>query len=259
MKNLFENWKKFINEGPFDEVGSGTYDVETKPMFKRNAKQKQKYKSIGYDRYKKNKGFIHSVKTLMSKTKDNWIFIFLKDTDAVLYNEDRLKFNEWLKEKLNDSKYNNSIVLVIAESPVSQADNTDANWLLHDIIGHDIGNQYFPQTEEKLNKSVDVDFLEDIHQNLLTRQTSPATANFDKIYDILAAIVLGELTKNNLTEYANKNYPDKDLSKSINILISKTSLWIKKLPRWPKGYMKIKPWYTNTDGEFEETDNSVLF
>jgi hypothetical protein len=258
MKILFENWKKFINEGPFDEIGSGTYDVETKPIIRRTAQEKQQRKSIGYDRFKKDKKFISSVKSLMGKTKDNWIFIFPKDKYTVIYEDYRIKLEEWLKEKLNDPKYNNSIVLVVAESPLSEQDNTDANWLLHDLIGHDIGNQYFPQTEVKLNKDVDIDFIEDIHQNLLTRDTSPATANFDKIYDILAAIVLGELTKDKLTEYANKNYPNKNLSKSINTLFSKTSLWMKKLPRWPNGYTKIMPWYSE-DESFGEVDNIVLF
>jgi hypothetical protein len=252
MKNLFENWKKFINEGPYDEGGSGTYDVETGiPKGKWNPE------SMGRKDYSTQK-FNADFTTIMNKTPDNWVFIFLKDIyvvkpspfrtkftppeqakEADAFTEEHKKeFNKWLKTKLNDSKYNNSIVVVVtgrvSDDPTF---GTTANWFLHDIIGHVITLKLDPISRD------DYKIIRFIHKNLLTVETAPVTTKTDLVPDIVAAIITGHLTKDKVEELIkNSKLPKGRAMNIVNELFTTTQSWLDSLKRWPDGYNRLDPY-----------------
>jgi len=243
MKTLLENWNKFINEGPFDEAGSATYDVETGLDIRT-----YKPESVGYKKFKTDPKFNADFKTIMQNTPDNWVFIFLKDIHVVrpssyaphaaITDKYKPEFIRWLRTKLNDAKFDNSIVVVVTDVNYdSPKFGLTANWFLHDVIGHTVGHSI------KNNRLIDDTVISSIHKNLLTSETSPATSKWDKINDVLAAIITGHLTKDRVEEFVrNSKLPKNKAITTTNELFNATQSWMDSLVRWPNGYNAFEFW-----------------
>lgn len=190
MKTLLENWNKFINEGPLEDVGSysGELSNTSSPLLKQLRKDlKLKKSSVGHTEIKKPE-FVQSIKTIMYNTPDKWIFITLKHIGVINQYEDEIekqKFEEWLKTKNypNDAK-----ILVIKDTPLKNDFNTP-DWFIHDVIGH-VAAKFFP-TRNNMSKNL----IYSLHAEVIPKQNSLATGDEDKLQDIMAAIIVGTLTK----------------------------------------------------------------
>ena len=260
MKLLFENWRRYINEarpqplqqrilhdigGYSGDVTPGTYDSP------KDVRDKQK-PSVGYEA---DENLIKDVKLLMDKTPQDWMFITAKNVGAVgvfAKQKDKQHFQNWFdgwikewleKKNVSEDFLNNTIFLVI-QSPHLKGDSTGSQWLIHDIIGHSIYYNYNDKTPSNYKPSFNSDFI-----NYVQRQINgPGTADFDRLPDVFAAIILGNLGQEKMEEYG-KNYLDsnQDNAESVNNTITEifdyTNWWVNKfLKRGPKNLNFVELW-----------------
>lgn len=264
MKLLFENWRRYLREQFDDEelhdfgsysgdVTPGTYDSP------KDVRDKQK-PSVGYGA---DENLIEDVKLLMKKTPQNWMFITAKNVGAVgvfANKKDKQHFQnwfdgwikEWLKNKnVSENFLDNTIFLVVQSAPL-KGDSTGAQWLIHDIIGHSLYSIY-EKTPSNYKPSFNLDFINYVQQQI----NGTATADFDRLPDVFAAIILGNLgkeeeqAKEKMKEY-KKSYLDSNegnaesIDKTITEIFNYTNRWVNKiLKRGPKNLNFVELWNPN--------------
>lgn len=278
MKLLFENWRRYLKEarpqplqqrilhdiGGFSgDVTPGTYDSP------KDVRDKQK-PSVGYEA---DENLIKDVKLLMDKTPQDWMFITAKNVGAVgvfAKEKDQKDFQnwfdgwikEWLEKKNVSEDFLDDTIFLVIQSAQLKGDSTGAQWLIHDIIGHSIYFIY-EKTPSNYKPYLDLDFLNYVQQQLKLQQkindsatapnnfAAPATADFDRLPDVFAAIILGNLKQEKMKEY-EKNYLDskKGNAESVNNTITEifkyTNWWVNKfLKRGPKNLNFVELWNPN--------------
>lgn len=259
MKLLFENWRRYINEarpqplqqrilhdigGYSGDVTPGTYDSP------KDVRDKQK-PSVGYEA---DENLIKDVKLLMEETPQDWMFITTKNVGAVgvfAKEKDKQAFQnwfdgwikEWLEKKNVSEEFLNNTIFLVIQSPHLKGDSTGSQWFIHDVIGHSIYFIY-EKTPSNYKPSFNLDFI-----NYVQRQINgPGTADFDRLPDVFAAIILGNLGQEKMKEYG-KNYLDsnKGNAESVNSTITEifdyTNWWVNKfLKRGPKNLNFVELW-----------------
>lgn len=284
MKLLFENWRRYIKEArpqPLQQrilhdiggysggVTRGRYDDE------KTFRDKQK-PSVGYGA---DEDLIKDVKLLMEETPQDWMFITAQNVGAVgvfANKKDQEDFQnwfdgwikEWLKERNKPENFLDDTIFLVIQSAPLKGDSTGAQWLIHDIIGHSIYSIY-ESTPSNYKPYLDFDFLNYVQQQLKPQQktndsatapnkfAAPATADFDRLPDVFAAIILGNLgkkeeqAKEKMKEYG-KNYLDSNkgnaesVDKTITEIFKYTNRWVNKiLKRGPKNLNFVELWNPN--------------
>jgi hypothetical protein len=229
MKTLFENWKKFIKEarpqplqqrvlhdigGYGGDVTPGKYDDQ------RRLRDKQK-SSVGYDA---DESLIDNVKVLMDKAPQDWMIITAKNVGSVetfANPKDKQDFQnwfdgwikEWLDKRNKPEDFLDDTIFLVIQSPHLIGDSKGPQWFIHDVLGHSLNYTYerqFDSTRPKL----DLRFI-----NYLQRKINgPATEDFDRISDVFASIVLGNLSKEKMEEYAKEYHEVDDFNKRLRNL-----------------------------------------
>jgi len=254
MKLLMENWRRFINETPLVGMGDAPPDNEFD-----DSEYFAGTPSVGHAQIK-TPFFVDDVKRIMSKTKDNWVVITL---DNVRNAERRIRskaFKEWLASKgyPADSK-----VIVVGSSPYP-GDEESASWIVHDILGHAAGQDFlrlegYPEgSGEWILEDHDVKepVVKWIHLALKAKKApaSEAGEEFDKIYDIFASIILGDISfeeANKIFEFSDKqrrttNEEDLEINKKQKELVKKMfdfcDEWVNDIPSNSSVPVLLKLW-----------------
>jgi len=234
MKLILENWKKYLKEArdargipvpnrtlwdvpSYDgDVTPGKHDDERKSRDKRKP-------SVGYDA-SKDKSLIDGVKVLMDKTPQDWMIIAAKNVGSVstfANPEDKQDFQnwfngwikEWLDKRNKPEDFLDDTIFLVIQSPHLIGDFTGSQWFIHDILGHSLNNIYEKQPTSTRPK-LDLRFI-----NYLQRKINgPATEDFDRISDVFASIVLGNLSKEKMEEYAKEYHEVDDFNKRLRNL-----------------------------------------
>ncbi len=208
MKLLLENWKQYIKESEKKEFSRSLYDFA-------GYDSSIGEPSIGYGQVN-DPSFISRSKEIMSKTGDNWVIITLSNVNEAEEQVASSQFKSWLQEK-NYPK--GSKIIVVGAARIDKTDYVTPEWILHDVLGHVIGDEYFfkvygarssalawlnPYTFSIMRgtpKDNKVKELQNIRKSvvsklitILPQDVSPAEAEFDKLYDIFSAIAMGYIT-----------------------------------------------------------------
>jgi hypothetical protein len=229
MKTLLENWKKFIKEarpqplqqrvlhdigGYSGDVTPGKHDDERKSRDKRKP-------SVGYGA---DEDLIDGVKVLMDKTPQDWMIIAAKNVGSVStfanpIDKQNFKkwFDGWIKKWLDDRNkpedFLDDTIFLVIQSPHLIGDSKGSQWFIHDVLGHSINYIYERQPGSTRSK-FDLRFI-----NYLQRKINgPATEDFDRISDVFASIILGNLSKEKMEEYAKEYHEVDDFNKRLRNL-----------------------------------------
>ncbi len=232
MKLLFENWKKYLNEGPLDfgEYSSSDSGPARNP-------------SIAHKLSAKRPTFVEDIKQIMSKTKDNWVIVTVDDVSNIEQLVEAPQFKEWLKSR----KYpTDSKVLVVGSKP-DPDDDESPDWILHDIIGHSSGRIYLDKAgypngaghwvqEKKYRKNL----ILKVHNYLSKKGASVSKANqpFDMVYDIFASLIIGDISENEIMQLA-ETPEEQSLAKEI---IEFSENWVNSVPSDVGQVTVVKPW-----------------
>ena len=232
MKLLFENWKRFLKEGPLDDFAEySEYETPKAP-------------SIGYGLG--NETFVKRAKEIMAPTGDNWVIITVGDVSGLESKIDGYLFQSWLKEK----NYPKGTKIIVVGSVPYEDDYIEPEWILHDILGHSIGNKYFaargarspdgwlsPYTFARQSGSPilpEYKQTEDLRKNvvnsllqLLPQDMFKAEVLFDRIYDIFGAIAMGQIKIDQALPQMETE-EEKELTKDIFDFVDS---WVNNFPR----------------------------
>ena len=223
MKNLFENWKRFLKEGPLDDFAEySEYETPKAP-------------SIGYGLG--NETFVKRAKEIMAPTGDNWVIITVGDVSGLESKIDGYLFQSWLKKK----NYPRGSKIIVAGSTPYQNDYKDPEWILHDVIGHVVGDAYvearnFRSTSGWLNPYAIPEYerMQRLRKNvvnsllqLLPQDMFKAEVLFDRIYDIFGAIAMGQIKIDQALPQMETE-EEKELTKDIFDFVDN---WVNNFPR----------------------------
>jgi len=216
MKLILENWKKYLKEarpqplpqrvlhdigGYGGDVTPGKYDDE------RKLRDRQK-PSVGYGA---DESLIDNVKVLMDKAPQDWMIITAKNVGSVetfANPKDKQDFQnwfdgwikEWLDKRNKPEDFLDDTIFLVIQSPHLIGDSKGSQWFIHDVLGHSI---YFIYEKTPFNykPTFSSGFINYVQQEI----NGPATADFDRLPDVFAAIILGSLSQEKMKEYG-KNY-----------------------------------------------------
>jgi hypothetical protein len=238
MKLLLENWRKFINETPLAGMADAPPDKEFD-----DSEYFVPSPSVGHQQIK-TPFFVDDVKKIMSKTKDNWVIITLDNIRNAGRRIASKAFKDWLASKgfPADSK-----VVVVGSSPYP-GDDEAPSWFLHDILGHAAGSDFLRHEGYpggagewiRLNEPV----VNWIHLVLKVKNApaSKTDQQFDKIYDIFASIILGDISfkeASSVLELSDKQRKEAseealEINRKQKELIKKmfdfSDQWVKNIP-----------------------------
>ena len=198
--------------------------------------------SIGYYGAK-DPEFVKEIKRIFSKTPDNWVVIVVDEVFNVYDDIEKPYFKKWLSSRgyPKDSK-----ILVIGSSEFP-GDYRSAGWTAHDIIGHTVGKDFFSkegsgsgQWIAERGKEFRANLVNSLMEYLMRNgaPVSGAEDSFDKIYDILASIVLGDLDKEDALDIA-EGEEEKTL---VNSMFQACEEWVKSIPSDSSRLSVIQPW-----------------
>jgi hypothetical protein len=249
MKLLFENWRKYLKEAreqPLEkrilhDIGGFSGNVPPSPYDTPKSVKDNQRSTPGYGA---DENLIKNVKHLMDKTKQDWMFITAKNVGSVSSFVGREKFiqwfdgwiAEWFQKNNKPENYLDNTIFLVIQSPQLKGDEKGAEWLIHDIIGHSIYYNY-QKTPPNYRPTINFDFINYVQKQI----GGPATADFDRLPDVFADIILGNLKIENMKEYetsylqTNQDDPDSPVNQTITDIFDYTNWWTTKyLKRGPK-------------------------
>lgn len=236
MKTLLENWKKYLKEQEDEELEA--FDIG--PSSPRDLKIKGS--SIGY-KQAGDPSFIEDIKTLFINTPDKWVIVVLENINDIQNQTNEQYFMDWLKEK----NYPRNAKILVVGSSALKGDETSADWIAHDIIGHTVGSKYMSDlghSQGSGNWMNERRFRKHLIQNLVYHlQTknypiSKAGEAFDMLYDVMAAIVLKGLSKEEALNVAKTE----DQDNLVNEMFDYCDNWISSIPSDNTKVTVVEPW-----------------
>jgi hypothetical protein len=200
--------------------------------------------SIGYHGAN-NPEFVEEIKRIFSKTPDNWVVIVVDDVLNLYEDIEMPYFKKWLSSRdyPKDSK-----ILVVGSSEFP-GDYRSAGWTAHDIIGHTTGKVFLSkegysggggQWIAERGKEFRANLVSNLMAYLIRNDASVSGAedSFDKIYDILASIVLGDLDKETALDIAE----GEEEEALVNSMFQACEEWVKSIPSDSSRLNVIQPW-----------------
>jgi len=266
MKLIFENWKRFLKEArdargipvldrTLFDVPSYSGNVTHRNIDTDNERRSNERSTPGY---KASEKFLKSVKSRMDKTPQDWMFVTAKNygtvSSLVASQSDKKAFQDWLVDWIQkwlrehnkpENFLDNTIFLIIA-SPKLKNDFGDLpEWFIHDVLGHSIYYAY-EKTPAKYKKPLDPDFINYVQKEI----KGPATADFDRLVDVFAEIILGNLSQEQMKKYGEnylKQFPNQEsnVNSTITEIFDYTDWWINRyLKRGPdpKNWNYVELW-----------------
>lgn len=178
--------EEIISETPLDDII--TYDVNRRPPRVRSPSVAHPRSRSRYRRVS-GKSYMDIARDLMRSTNDNWVIITPSDTGRSNKTLDTIQFKEWLEEQRKQHPPG-TIFAYAGISPLDNDFKTPEWSLIHDLFGHSL--------EEALARRPDVNSIPDklvwaLHKTL-PRVLQISRYSADQLPDVLAAILLGDLT-----------------------------------------------------------------
>jgi hypothetical protein len=170
-----------------------------------------------------------------------------------IYNIERYvmsaSFEKWLKKKLYGKGH---YIFVVGTSPV-KGDFSDPKWVVHDLVGHSVGNKFTKALERTGVKYTDwirrqgVGFAIANIWGLLSPELKNAEDAFDRVFDISTGIMFGDITlEMALGAISSVKTEDMEyLKKVITLMFESTKGWLEDQQWITIGGNKvsmIKPW-----------------
>lgn len=271
MKILFENWRRYLNEARpqpqlqrvLHDIGGYGGDVTPRKYDDEKMTRVRQKSTVGYGA---DENLIKDIKILMDKAPQDWMIITAKNVGSVEdYNtQDRKTFlewfngwiKEWLDKKGKPENFLDDTIFLVIQSPQLKGDEQGSQWFIHDVIGHSI-NYIYEKTPSKYKPAFNPSFINYVQQEI----GGPATADFDRLPDVFAAIILGNLGQEKMKEYGEKylerypdneelkknlqNYPSKEesINNTIAGIFDYTDWWVNKyLRRGPNNLNFVELW-----------------
>ena len=181
-------------------------------------------------------------KWIMRESPGNWVFVIPDNINNIEEKINSKSFKDWLKEKLYGEDH---WVFVVGAAPL-KGDYKDPYWMVHDLVGHSAGNRFI-----KYNTwGIDKDFISAIDKiwELLPPELQNAKENFDRVFDISAAIILfkGVTLEWSLGVISSVETDDmEDLTNGITLMFDSAQRWLVEQKWVYIGGNKvsiIKPW-----------------
>jgi hypothetical protein len=199
--------------------------------------------SIGFHE-SEDPDYIDRVAELYSRSKDLWVIITIEDT--VYTTLDSAHFTKWFKSQ----NFPKDAKIAVVFSSSLEGDLSGPNWLfVHDIIGHAAGKRYLDalgfrqgsglwikQAPHRLPLILRIHALLKRDYPHVFEVSDEGEAQFDKIYDLFAAIILGYLTYEEAAALANS--PEE--YELIDQLFAASQDWVDSIPNGVPTV--IKPW-----------------
>jgi hypothetical protein len=242
MKILFENWRRYLKE-QFDDEELEAFDIG--PSTPQDLKKKGA--SIGYGQAG-DPSFIEGIKTLFINTPDKWVIVVLDNINDIQNQTNQQYFMDWLKEK----NYPRNAKILVVGSSALKGDETSADWIAHDIIGHTVGSKYMSDlghTQGSGNWMNEKKFRKRLIQNLVSHlQTknypiSKAGEAFDMLYDVMAAIVLKGLSRKEALDVAQSEDQHNLVNHNlVNEMFDYCDNWVSSIPSDNTKVTVVEPW-----------------
>tara|TARA_R110000868_G_scaffold204551_2_gene452654 strand:+ start:549 stop:959 length:411 start_codon:yes stop_codon:yes gene_type:complete len=136
--------------------------------------------------------------------------------------------------------------LVVGSSAL-KGDETSADWIAHDIIGHTVGSKYMSDLGHSQGsgnwmneKRFRIDLIQNLVYHLQTKNypISKAGEAFDMLYDVMAAIVLKGLSREEAINVAQSE----DQHNLVNEMFDYCNNWISSIPSDNTKVTVVEPW-----------------
>lgn len=257
MKLLFENWRRYINEARprpqvpnvLHDIGGYGGDVTHRPYDDEKMRRDRQRSTVGYGLSDDD---VAKIKTKMEDTPQDWMIIAAKNIGAVedFNPQDRKTFLEWfdrwikkwLEEKKEPENFLDNTIFLVIQSPHLKGDEKGPEWFIHDL-GHSI-NYIYEKTPSKYKPALNPAFINYVQEEI----GGAGKADFDRLPDVFAAIILGKLKQEKMEEYG-KNYLNlnqdnsESVSKTIDGIFDYTNWWVNEyLKRGPKNLNFVELW-----------------
>lgn len=179
--------EEIIGEAPLDDII--TYDVNLRQPRVRSPsvahpRSRSRYKRVS------GKSYMDIARDLMRSTKDNWVIITPSDTGRIKLTLDSARFKEWLEEKRKQHPAG-TIFALVGIAPLDNDFRTPEWSVIHDLFGHALEEEFGRRRPQMT--SIPDELVWALHRSL-PRELQISKSRKDQLPDVLAAILLGDLT-----------------------------------------------------------------
>lgn len=169
-------------------------------------------------------------KWLMEESPGNWVFIIPDNIKGI---EDKVRsegFRVWLESKGYPEGYR---ILIVGSSPMG-GDYSSPEWVVHDLVGHTIGNKftelqkaYDIKPNKWISRPDSLELIDRIWGLLPDNLKNVNESGFDRVNDIAAGIAFGKITREQAFQVLESITTDNmdDLVKNLNLLFSSVRAW----------------------------------
>ena len=204
-----------------------TGDTDVELTLEEKRKNKMHRRGVGWGMTEEEIGV---AKWIMEESPGNWVFIV---PDNIKEIEEKVKseaFREWLESKGYPEGYR---ILIVGSSPMG-GDYSSPEWVVHDLVGHSVGNKftelqkaYDIKPNRWIARSDSLEMIDRIWGLLPDNLKNVNESGFDRVMDIAAGIVFGKITKEQAMEVLPGIKTDNmdDLIKNLNLLFSSVRNW----------------------------------
>lgn len=257
MKLLFENWRKYINEARpqpqlqrvLHDIGGYGGDVTHRHYDDEKMRRDRQRSTVGYGLSDDD---VAKIKTKMEDTPQDWMIIAAKNIGAVedFNTQDRKTFLEWfdgwikkwLEKRKEPENFLDDTIFLVIQSPHLKGDEQGSQWFIHDL-GHSINYIYEKDPFSRSKRAFNPAFINYVQEEI----GGAGKADFDRLPDVFAAIILGKLKQEKMEEYGKnflEKYPDnkESVKSTITEIFGYTNWWLSSLGRGPKNLNFVQLW-----------------
>jgi hypothetical protein len=184
-------------------------------------------RGVGWDMTPEQIGI---TKWIMEDAPGDWVFVV---PDNVKNIEEKVRseaFKTWLQERGYGEGHN---IFVVGRQPM-EGDFNDPNWIVHDLVGHSVGNKFVKlqkaygiKPNTWIGKPDSIQMIAGVW-SLLPDNLKNTDAPFDRIYDIAAGIIFGKISLEDSLAVVDGMQTENatDLIRNINLMFSSARSWL---------------------------------
>jgi len=226
------------------ELETGNADLEL--TFEELMRNKESRRGVGWGLSPEG---VDKTKLVMVKSPGNWVFVIPDNVSNI----ERYVMSDSFKELLRKKLYGKDHwVFVVGSSPY-KGDFSDPQWVVHDLVGHSVGNKFtkaLVRTGVRYNDWInrqDVGSAIDKIWELLPPELQNAKEVFDRVFDISTGIMFGDITLEMALGAISsvETYHREDLTNGITLMFDSAQRWFRDQEWVDIGgnqVSMIKPW-----------------
>lgn len=239
-----------IGEAPLDDII--TYDVGDRPEFSwhRNPRPSIAHRETRPDPEDlTDEKYMGIARDLMSSTRDNWVIVTPSDTRNWHITSNSAKFHDWIKAQR--AHHPPGTIFAIATMSPLGGDHNAPEWtIVHDLLGHSIEQNWSRFYGYKFD-SVPLEIVGALHDQLPSKYRVSDDVD-DQLPDILAAILLGHLTRDQARDAVEQTIVELRLSESereslrltfdsiVDSMFDAVKAWL--YDARTDGFVELRPW-----------------